>query len=178
MSVHTNTRLESTEAGTANQAGIIDGNWAQVEALFDPTTGSGNSWFALFLKCLIRSTTLPTDAARLEWDQSAGKMIARPGWSTTAAAGTFTVDFKAARLQRMDINAPTTVAFANLAQGREVQALIVGDGSTRTLTFPGGIVWLAGSAPANIAAGKTMLLKFFSQDATANGVLASYEVQP
>jgi len=172
MAVLTHSRLETTPAGTANLGGIIAGNFEQLEAIFAPTTGSGDTVFALIAKALLRNNTLPADAARIEWDSTAGKFVARAAQGTLAAGATVTADAKGPALQTCTLNADTTIAIANMGAGRRFDLALTCDATPRALTWPSGAVNLTGATlPASLTAGQTMLASIISTTGSNSGLL-------
>lgn len=166
------TRLETTPAGIANLGGLINGNWQQLESLFDPALSSGNAAFAAFAKALLRNGTLPTDAARIEWDTSAGKFVARAAQGTLVAGATVTADAKGPHLQTCTLNADTTIAVSNMGAGRRFDLALTCDATPRALTWPSGAVNLTGATlPASLTAGQTMLASIISTTGSNSGLL-------
>lgn len=171
MAVLTHSRLETTPVGTANLAGIINGNWSQLEAIFDPATTSGNAVFNAVVKAFLRSATLPTDAASLEWDASASKFIARPGLAALTTGATITADAKGAKLQTCTLSADTTIAVSNLAAGRQFDLLLTCDATTRALTWPASAINATGAAlPASLTSGQILLVSFAATTGAASGL--------
>lgn len=177
MAIRTHSRTESTPAGTANVGGIINGNFDQIEAVLDPATASGNPWFNLIARALLRVTGLPTDAATIRYSVASGKFVARPAFAILTNAASIAADFAAAETQRVDIAQDTTVTFANLSQGRRLDLIIVCDATPRALTWPASIRWL-GTAPTGLAAGKAGRARFYSTTGSSSGVFAEWDVEP
>jgi len=55
---------------------------------------------------------------------------------------------------------------------------LVGDGSSRTLTWPAGWRWIGGAAPGSLAANKIGWLELLSTTTADTGVLAQWSVEP
>jgi len=81
-------------------------------------------------------------------------------------------------VQTITLAGDLTLATSNLATGRSKFIRLIGDGSSRTLTFPAGWKFLNGTAPATLAAGKTAMLFVFSWGAANADVTATYAVEP
>lgn len=176
MAILTHTGLETTPLGVDGLVTILLANWNQLDALFDPaTTGTFQN---AFWKALVRSATVPTTAARIEWDVTAGKAIMRPGFAALANSASVAIDFRGAYTQRVDIAQDTTFTLTDLGIGRNVDLIVVCDSTLRNLTWPGSIVWLNGTAPSTIAASKTALLRLRATTTGASGLFAEWVVQP
>lgn len=98
--------------------------------------------------------------------------------STLTYASSTPIDFNANSLQSVTLTGNITFTTSNLAAGRSASVRIVGDGSIRTLTFPGTWTFIGGGAPANLAASKTAILSLVSWSTTDASVVAAYAVQP
>jgi hypothetical protein len=61
---------------------------------------------------------------------------------------------------------------------RRMTVILVGDGSSRTLTWPAGWRWVGGTAPASLAANKVGWIELVSTTATDTGVVARWSVEP
>lgn len=102
---------------------------------------------------------------------------ARPAFAAITYASTITPSFTGAKTQRCALTNNVTVAFANIKAGFELALILTADASTRNLTWPVGVVWL-GTAPATLAAGKTLLVRFTPKGTTAADVYATFDVEP
>lgn len=168
----THTRLETTPAGTANLGGIVNGNWSQLETLFDPALSSGAVQFNAFAKAFLRTATLPTDAAQIVWSAASGKFIPRAGIGALAAGATVTGDFLGALRQLCTLDQDSTIAFTNAGTGREIELLITADAATRALTWPSGPLNMTGAAlPTSLASGQSLHLVAFCRDGTTAGIV-------
>ena len=67
---------------------------------------------------------------------------------------------------------------STLAAGRSVRVRLVADGNSHTLSFPAAWVFVGGTAPAAIAAGKRAVLILHSDGTTDADVTAEYAAQP
>lgn len=79
------------------------------------------------------------------------------------------------------LNQNTTFTTSNLGNGRSASVRVICDGTTRTLTFPGGWTWLgSGVPPTSLAANDVGYLSITAYGATDADVVAawSYENQP
>jgi hypothetical protein len=91
-------------------------------------------------------------------------------------SASMTLDFGAASFERVVLAGDLTLATAHLEMGRLFKVIIVADGSTRNLHFPGW-TWIGGSPPATIGASKAGLLELISGGWADNDVLARWTVQ-
>lgn len=80
--------------------------------------------------------------------------------------------------QTVTLAGDVTFATSNKANGRTKFLRIICDGTARTFTFPSGWVFVGGTAPANISAGKTALLFITCYGTNETDIVASYAVQP
>jgi hypothetical protein len=129
----------------------------------------------------VEDTALRVDhAATIQGTLSARRVetlsLALLGTCATYAA-TVTLNFGAASFERIVLGGDLTLATANLGVGGLFKVVIVADGNTRSLHFPGW-TWVGGSAPATIGANKAGLLELVSGGWGDNDVLARWTVQP
>lgn len=99
------------------------------------------------------------------------------GETLTYSAST-TLDFSTAGWKSISLTGNITFVSSNLATDREIAVRIVSDGSSRTLTFPAGWVFVGNPMPTSIAANKTAILSLRAFGAVDANVVASYVVQP
>lgn len=178
MAVQTNTRLETHPAGSTNVGGIINGNWLQLEAIFNPALSAANAVFHIVWRAFLRySGAVPTTAARITWDATAGKWIIREGLAAIASSAGPNIDFNGAEVQQIATlaHAPT-FTFSNLTEGRTVTLILTADGTGRALTFP-AIIW-ANATPGTLPAGKSAVVVLRSTGTTAGAVFGTYNEQP
>lgn len=102
---------------------------------------------------------------------------ARAAFASITYAATITPSFIGAKTQLCALAGNVTVAFANITAGFEQVLILTADASTRTITWPVGVVWL-GTAPTSLAAGKTLLVRFNAKGTAASDVFATFDVQP
>ncbi len=97
--------------------------------------------------------------------------------STLTYAATTNIDFTAANFRTETLTGNVTFTTSNLAAGRSVTIRIIGDSSTRTLTFP---AWkfVGAAAPASLAANKVAILTITSFGATDANCIAAYSAEP
>jgi len=104
--------------------------------------------------------------------------------ATTFTAGTLaysdpaTIDFAGNDFQTVTLAGDITFQSSNLAAGKCISVRIVGDGSIRSLAFPGGWTFLGDGAPTDIAANKTGVLSVTSFSNDDANVVAAYAVEP
>lgn len=178
MAVLTHTLLETTPIGTTNLAGIINANWSVIEAMMNPALSSGDSRYNLPWKTLTRNGTLPTGQARLEWDNANAKAISRLALATITYAASITVASQGALIQSCTLTGNVTVAFDAVAAGRVVDLVLEASGGPWTLTWPASIRWIAGAAPASLASGKQLHVRFMMRTGSASGITAIHHVEP
>jgi hypothetical protein len=94
----------------------------------------------------------------------------------TYAASVF-LDFSTQGWKDWQLAGNVTFLTRNLGVGRRVLVRIIGDGSIRNFTFPGGWRWVGGAAPASIAANKIASLDLLSWSGADAGVVARYLVE-
>lgn len=176
--IQPNTGIETHPAGTTNVGGIINANWERIEELFSPTLSGSDPNASAFAKALVRSNTLPTTPARLEWDTAANKPIFRPVLTSPAYSGTLALDANGAINVFQALAGDLTVSFTDLAAGREFGVILEADASARALTWPTGVRWLGAAEPTSLPAGKLLRVRFLSTTAAATGVVASWEIEP
>lgn len=178
MALQTNTQLETHPAGTTNVGGIINGNWQQIEAIFNPALSALNAVYHLVWRAFLRyAGAVPTTAARITWDAAAGKWIIREGLAAIASSAAPNVDFNGAEVQQIATlaHAPT-FTFSNLTAGRNVTLILTADGTGRALTFP-AVIW-TNATPGTLPAGKSAVAVFRSTGTTAGAVFGTYNEQP
>lgn len=81
-----------------------------------------------------------------------------------------------ADLKTLALTGNVTFTTSNRATGRSLVLRILADGSTRTLTFPAGWIFVT-DKPTQIAASKTALLVLQCYGANDSDIVASYAVQ-
>jgi hypothetical protein len=96
--------------------------------------------------------------------------------STLTYAASTAIDFGITDVQTVTLAGNVTFTTTNLAAGTSKTLRIIGDGSTRTFTFPAGWTFVGTGVPASIAAGKTALLSLLSYSTTDANVIAGYSV--
>ncbi len=97
--------------------------------------------------------------------------------ATITYAATTDLDLSAtADLKTLALTGNVTFTTSNRASGRSLVLRIVADGSTRTLAFPAGWVFVT-DKPTQIAANKTALLVLQCYGSNDSDIVASYAVQ-
>jgi len=94
-------------------------------------------------------------------------------WTTTV-----NFSFQTFGGKRLTLGGNTTFAATGHLFGAYLIIRIICDGTLRTLTWPIGWRWVGAAAPANIAAGKTALLRLWSFGTNDNEVVARWLVEP
>tara|TARA_R110000868_G_scaffold366441_1_gene629343 strand:- start:896 stop:1729 length:834 start_codon:yes stop_codon:yes gene_type:complete len=96
--------------------------------------------------------------------------------SGVALSGTsVAIDFNAAPIKTLTLSGNTTFTTSNLAAYVSVTVVVLGDGSSRTLTFPSW-KWVS-STPTALAANKNAVLSLLSRSTTDANVIASWVVE-
>lgn len=98
--------------------------------------------------------------------------------STLTYAAGVVLDFAGTGLQELSLTGNVTFTTANRAAGRSIAIIIVADGSTRTLAFPAGWIFLGSALPSDIAANKTAVLSLTCRSGSDTGLLVAYAVEP
>jgi hypothetical protein len=97
-----------------------------------------------------------------------------------AYAATVSLDLAAltGSYRTISLTGPLELQTTGRAAGRSVALRLVGDGSSRALTFPAGWVFIGASAPTALAAGKTAILSLSFFGAADSDCVAAYGEQP
>lgn len=173
------TTLESTPSGSTNLGAIIDGNWTILNSLFDPSLSSGSALYNVVVAALIKSATMPTGPARLEWRPgSPSKPAFRLVYSAVTYSGTLTIAPATAINQYVAVTGNPTISFSTFAAGDDWTLILEASGGTRTITWPASIRWLSGAAPTSIPSGKILSVTFRAKGSTASDLLATFTLEP
>lgn len=97
--------------------------------------------------------------------------------TTLTYGATTNLDFTTNDTQTLTLAGSVTFTTSNLANGRTKSIRIIGDGSTRTFTFPVGWKFVSGAAPASLAANKTAFLSLIAFGTADTDVVAGYSTQ-
>jgi hypothetical protein len=98
--------------------------------------------------------------------------------STLTYGASVALDFDGNGFQTCSLTGDITFTTSNLAAGRSKTIRIVGDGSLRSFTFPGGWTFVGAAAPASLAANKVAVLTLTSFGTTDADVVAAYSAEP
>ena len=98
--------------------------------------------------------------------------------STLTYAGSVALDFNGDGFQTVTLTGVIEFTTANLAAGRSKTIRIIGDSSSRALTFPLGWKFIGAAAPATLAANKIGILTLTSFGTTDANVVAAYAAEP
>lgn len=96
---------------------------------------------------------------------------------TLTYAASVELDFLNANIKEVSLTGDIEFTTANLGAGRSCSVRIEADGSTRSFTFPANWVFV-GTAPTDIASGKTGVLSLTAYGSTDATVVAAYAVEP
>lgn len=101
---------------------------------------------------------------------------------TLTYAATVNIDFDGKSYQTINLTGNLTLTTSNLTTAggfvKNVVVVLVADGSSRNLTFPGTWKFEGAAAPTAIAANKTGVLSLTNFGTTDATILASYAAQP
>ncbi len=139
MAILTNTGLETAPTGTLNKLAIINANFARIDELFSAALDSGDPQFGWV-------ETLLGEQAAME---------------TIAYDGTDTVSFKGRRMKFLSLTGNSVITWADKHDGRSIFLILKTDGTARTVTWPGGMVW-SGDAVTTIPASTTYIVLLYS----------------
>lgn len=98
------------------------------------------------------------------------------GVETLTYAASVELDFGTSEDKTINLSGDVVFTTADLGEARAVSIRVIADGSTRNLSFPAGWTFL-GTAPADIAAGKTGILSLKSYGTTDSDVVAAWGVE-
>ena len=101
-----------------------------------------------------------------------------PTATTLTYAASVVLDFSGADFQTVTLAGDITFTTSNLAAGRSKTVRIIGDGSSRNFTFPGGWIFVGAAAPTALAANKTAILTMTRFGTADANVVAAYSAQP
>jgi hypothetical protein len=130
------------------------------------------------------SSSLQAADARPYWTDDTGQSynLTLDRFNTLTPAASVAIDTSPALpvFNSLSLDQNTTFTTSNLGNGRSASVRVVGDASTRTLTFPVGWTWLGSGPPADLAAGDVGYLSITAYGATDADVVAawSYENAP
>jgi hypothetical protein len=102
----------------------------------------------------------------------------KPTASTLTYAATTTFDCDGDGFKTVTLTGNITFASSNRAAGRSVTIRIVGDSSSRTLTWPAGWKWIGAAAPSTLAANKVAVLTVTFFGTADSDAVAAYAVEP
>jgi hypothetical protein len=102
----------------------------------------------------------------------------KPTASTLTYAATTTFDCDGDGFKTVTLTGNITFASSNRAAGRSVTIRIVGDSSSRTLTWPAGWKWIGAAAPTSLAANKVAVLTVTFFGTADSDAVAAYAVEP
>lgn len=97
--------------------------------------------------------------------------------STLTYAATVDIDFDSDDYRTLTLTGNVTFTTSNRAVPRAVSVRIIGDGSSRTLAFPAGWIFLGAAAPTALAANKIAILSVTCFGANDSDVVAAYSAQ-
>lgn len=98
--------------------------------------------------------------------------------TTLTYAATTDIDFTLADYRSLTLAGNVTFTTSNRAAPRARTIRIIGDGSSRTLTFPAGWIFIGAAAPTALAANKVAVLSVTCFGANDADIVAAYSAQP
>ena len=98
--------------------------------------------------------------------------------STLTYGATTTIDLSANGQRTLTLAGDVTFATSNRAADRAVTIRLIGDGSSRSLAFPGGWKFVGAAAPTSLASGKVAILSLVCFGSNDSDVVAAYAVEP
>lgn len=98
--------------------------------------------------------------------------------STLTYAATVDIDFTLADYRSLSLTGNVTFTTSNRAAPRARTIRIIGDGSSRTLTFPAGWIFIGAAVPTALAANKVAILSVTCFGANDSDIVAAYSAQP
>jgi hypothetical protein len=158
---------------TPNEAATINGVVSIAE-------GASPSNTAAFGKLWANSAA----DARPYWTDDTGQSynLTLDRFNTLTPAASVAIDTSPALpvFNSIALNQNTTFTTSNLGNGRSASVRVVGDASTRTLTFPVGWTWLGSGPPSSLAANDVGYLSITAYGVADTDVVAawSYENAP
>jgi hypothetical protein len=171
----------SVGTGTANETLTVNGRVSIAEGSApSPTAAFGKLW----ANSAAASSSLQAADARPYWTDDTGQSynLTLDRFNTLTPAASVAIDTSPALpvFNSLSLDQNTTFTTSNLGNGRSASVRVVGDASTRTLTFPVGWTWLGSGPPADLAAGDVGYLSITAYGATDADVVAawSYENAP
>lgn len=132
------------------------------------TTGNGSSLTGITQSQVSGLTT--TDRASFA--------NVRPTHSTLTYAATTDIDLDGNGFQTVTLTGNITFTTSNRAAGRCKTIRMVGDSSSRTLTWPAGWTWIGAAAPSALAANKDAILTITAFGTADADIVAAYAVEP
>lgn len=113
---------------------------------------------------------------------SSGELYAsgnlRIGHSTLPYSSTGTLNFVSQGFQTVTLTGAISFISSDLESGRSKTIRIIGDGSSRALSFPTGWKFVGSTAPTGLASGKVAILTATSFGNTDFNVIAAYSAEP
>ena len=98
--------------------------------------------------------------------------------STLTYAGTTNIDLDGDGFQTVTLTGVITFTTSNRAAGRSKTIRIIGDTSSRALTWPAGWTWVGAAAPTALAANKDAILTITAFGTADTDIVAAYAVEP
>ena len=173
------TTLESTPTGAVNLGALVDNNWTILNSILNPALSAASALYNIVVAALIKTATMPTGAARLEWRPgSPAKPVFRLVYSAVTYSGTLVIDPNTAINQNVTVTGNPTVSFAAFVAGYDWNLILEASGGARTVTWPASIRWLSGAAPTAIPSGKILAVNFRARGATLADLVATFTLEP
>lgn len=118
--------------------------------------------------------------SKLNWDSTNDELLVdgnvRLGQKTETYAATVTLDMREESYRIISLTGNLALEMSNSAAGRGVTAILVCDGSLRTLAFNAG--WrFVGAKPTDLAANKIGVLTLYARGVGDANIVAAYSVE-
>jgi hypothetical protein len=150
--------FETHSTGTINKNGILNGNWERLNALLNPDLSDTNPLYGSLYGVLEQAVN------------------GQRGLTVITYASAIEVRMDGRRMQKVTLAGNLQIDVDAEKAGREVVLFIVGDGSSRTLTFAASYRW-GGPAITTVPANKIMRLTISCLGTAASEVILTATIE-
>ncbi len=150
--------LETHSTGTINKNGILNGNWERLNALLNPDLSDTDPLYGSLYGVLEQAVN------------------GQRGLTVITYASAIEVRMDGRRMQKVTLAGNLQIDVDAEKAGREVVLFIVGDGSSRTLTFAASYRW-GGPAITTVPANKIMRLTISCLGTAASEVILTATIE-
>lgn len=158
MSLLTPSALEDHSTGTINKNGIINGNWRKLNAILNPSLSDTDPIYGTLYGVLEQAVN------------------GQRGLTVISYASAIEVRMDGRRMQKVTLAGNLQIDVDAEKAGREVVLFIVGDGSSRTITFAASYRW-GSPAITTVPANKIMRLTISCLGTAASDVILSATIE-